>query len=720
MNLLSLLLLSPCALLLPGFALLLLCRLPLARAGCRTELVDVALTALILSIAFNSWLALTLAELGLLRLPIFVAVWAALGAAGGIAAARGRALPFGTVVVGRWSAMMGLVLLLGAALAHRPAEYVFGIYDPGVYVNTALAMARTGALLVPDPELPRLTAEERRALFGNVPAPWHRSGMPFVTVHDAERGLLEPEWFHLFPAWMAIWALGGNPLWGAPTLYLGALGALYLIGRLLVHPAVGVGGALFLGLNVGEIWFGRYPMADLMAQTMALTGFALLAFAATRHSPLFAALAGASFGLVHLAKIDLVVLPAALAAALGWQWVRGRWSRCETALLVAYLLVVAQAAAHALLFARFYLLRIALDLAAVAGVRSALDLRALDTANLDRPFALEQLGRLAAANWWVFVGPAGVLLLVLALMLLLRGRAPWLRLPESPRLNLALAGSVAALSFWAFFIRPIVVDTDLPADPAVRAVVLANRESFVQLGWYFTPLGLAAAVAGVTAIGIARPHPVLLLFAGAGAISALILLTQSLVTPTHFWAFRRYLPLVVPVFSLGIAYLLFALAHSARSRRDRLLSIALGGVLALMLLWQARPILGETEYGGARRQLDALAEAIPADAVVLLAWSPAAERLAMPLHFAYGRTVFAIEEKAFHDPGLTAAVRRWHAEGRPVLYLRERSLPPAPTVREPIATVAFDVPALERPLDRLPRQWERLRFTVDLYRLDAP
>lgn len=718
MNPLPLLLLAPFALLLPGLALVVLCRLPIAPAGCRVEAAALLLTAMVLSIAFNAWFALTLAALGVFALPTLALGWAALSAAAVVAVWRRRPAAGMSVTVGWWSVAMAVVLLLGVALVHRPAEQVFGIYDPGVYVNVAQGIARTGGILMPDPELPRLAPEERRALFGNVPAPWHRSGMPFVTVHDAARGLLEAEWFPLFPAWMAIWALAGNPLWGAPTLYLGALAAIALIGRLLLRPAAGVAAALVLAVNVGEIWFGRYPMADLLAQTLTLTGFALLAFAATRRSAVFAALAGASFGLVHLAKIDSVIVAAALAGALAWQWLRGCWSRRETAFLVAYLLVGVQALVSALLFARFYTLRVLLDLATVAGLRPLLDLRALDAADLDHPFALDQLARLAFANWALVAVPVAVLVVVVAFLLVLRGRAPWLRLPQSPRLNLALVAAVVALSVWAFFIRPLAAEASLPDDPAVRAITLANRQSFVQLGWYFTPLGLAVAVAGVTAILVARPHPVLVLFALAGTASAVLLLTQALVNPAHFWAFRRYLPVVVPVLSLGIAYLLVSLAGG--SWRARLPAVTLGALIAVMMLWQAVPILGETEYRDARRQLDAVARSLPENAVVLLAWSPAAERLAMPLLFSYGRTVFAVEDATLSDPGLLAAVRRWRAEGRPVLYLRERGLPPLGRALPTVAVVEFDLPALESPVDRLPRHWGRLRFAFETAQLDAP
>jgi hypothetical protein len=719
MNPLPLLQLAPFALLLPGLALIALLRLPVGCGRTRTDLADLMLTSIVLSIAFNAWAALTLAEVGLFGLPALALIWLALGGAAAYVAWRRRAWPFGSVRLSGWSLAIGVVFALGAALVSRPAEYVFGIYDPGVYVNVGVAMARTGGVLVPDPELPRLTPDERRALFGNVPAPWHRSGMPFVTVHDASRGTLEAEWFHLFPAWLAIWALAGNPLWGTPLLYLGALGAMALLGRVLVHPAVGLAAALFLAVNVGEIWFGRYPMADLMAQTLVLTGFALLGFSATRRSAAFAALAGATFGLVHLAKIDIVIVPLALGGALAWQWLRGRWGRCETALLVGYLAVGGQAFLHALIFARFYILRIVLDLLTVSRLRPLLDLSALDRANLDHPYALDQLALLALANWWLFALPAAVFLVALLALLRLRGRLAWLRIPESPRLNLVLAAVTVGLSVWAFFLRPVSL-VPLPEDPLARAIAIANQQSFVQLGWYFTPLGLAVAVAGLVGILIARPHPVLVLFALAGALSAFQLLGQALVNPGHFWAFRRFLPVVVPAFSLGMAYLLSSLGERGASWRAHLPGGALGLLLAGMMLWQAAPILGETEYGGARRQFDTFVASLPQNAVILFAWSPAAERLATPLHFAYGRTVFAVEDASWNDPGFIAARRRWDAEGRPVLYLREHGLPPGPIEGPPSASVRIDVPALERPLDRLPREWERLRLSLDLYRLERP
>jgi hypothetical protein len=713
---LALLMLAPFALLLPGLAVIAALRLPVRNEERPLDLGVLLAVATLLSVVVNAWLALTLAAFGRFSGWSLGGAWLLLGLAAAWQLRQRPAWP--RLSVSRWS--LDLALLLGGAafLFAHPAEYLFGIYDPGIYVNVANAIGRNGSILVPDPELPRLAPSERHALFGYVPAPWHRSGMPFLTVHDAAAGELEPEWFHLFPAWLALWGLAGDPLVGTPVLALVALAAVALFGRLTIHPLVGLGAAFFLALNPGEVWFARYPMAEMLAQVAGLAGFVFLALASAYRSVAWAALAGAAFGSVHLAKIDLLVLPATLGAALALRWLSGQWGRRETAFLLGYAVVGAQAVAHALLFARFYLLRITLDLLTVAGLRPWLDLRPLDRANLDAPYSLSQLGQLAAANWWLALpllalAAAGAFLLALGHRFWpRRQRAPW------PAFNLLVVSGVALLCLWAFFLRPVVNAEQLPTDPAARQIALANRASFVQLSWYLSIPGLVLAVVGLTAIIVRRPNAVLVLFALCGASAAIAVLAQGLVTPTHFWAFRRYLPLAAPALSLGIAYALLLVSTSWRPW-GRPLATAAAGLIVAQLVPTLLPFLGQAEYAGARAQLEALVRHLPPQGVVLIQWGEEAARLATPLQLSYGFTVFALEDGALSAPGVRQAVQRWTAEGRAVVYLTPSR--PAPTAdglsTELVARHVFDVPTLEATLDRLPRTWQRLQFAVDQYRL---
>ncbi|MFN8534358.1 MAG: hypothetical protein U0556_12535 [Dehalococcoidia bacterium] len=714
MNPLPLVLIAPFALLLPGLSLVILLRLPVAKPDGRPDAGELVALSLVLSVAFNAWLALTLAEFGRFGLLGLALVWTVLGLAAAVRTLR-SGWPVGLPQLDRWSIAFGAILVLAAFLLHRPAEYVFGVYDPGVYVNLGASIARSGSVLVADPELSRLSSDERSALFGNVPAPWHRSGMPFLTVHDSTS--LEPEWFHLFPGWLAIWALAGNPLWGPPSLALIAIAAIYLVGRLLVHPAVGVGAAMLLTVNPGEIWFGRYPMSEILAQAVVLGGIALLAFAAVHRSARFSALAGATLGLVHLAKIDVLIVPVGLAGALAYQWIRREWGPRETALLSGYLLICAQAVVHALLFARFYTLRIALDLLTIARLRPFVDLSALGSADLAEPYSLGQIGRLAVANWWLALPALVTALLAFLALVALRRIGRRLTVPVSSRLNLALVMIVTMVGFWAFFIRPVSAGSPLPAEPAARAIAVANRESFLQLGWYLTPLGLMVAIGGVVGIFISRPGKVLALFAFCGTLTGLLLLNQGLINPVHFWAFRRYLPLLLPLLCLGAAFLLFSIGGRSGSWRAHLVGLGLGLLLVSMQLRLALPILSETEYGGARAQLQTIAAGLPPDAVLLFQWGDAAQRLATPLALTYGRTVFAVEPPTLGDPGLASAIRRWSAEGRPVIYLAEPGASVVPLGANPLGQVGIDVPALESTPDRLPSEWGRLRFTLDTYRV---
>ena len=153
-----------------------------------------------------------------------------------------------------------------------PAEYIVGGRDPGVYMNEGIQIAQRGTLVIEDPVLASVPLEFRGLFFTNRHRP--SSGifaMRFMefNVHDLDTGLVVGQFPHLYPLWVAI-GYGVNGLSGArqAVVVLAVLGvvAVYFCGAWVLGRFAAAVGALLLMLNVAEVWFSRYPNAELLVQ----------------------------------------------------------------------------------------------------------------------------------------------------------------------------------------------------------------------------------------------------------------------------------------------------------------------------------------------------------------------------------------------------------------------------------------------------------------------
>ena len=137
-------------------------------------------------------------------------------------------------------------------------------------------------------------------------------------VQDPTAGTVVGQFPHLFPASIAV-GYGLNGLTGARQAVavwavLGVL-AVYFAGTRIIGPVPAAAAAFLLASNVIEVWFGRYPNAEVVAQTLLFS--ALLAFGRAWDGDyrFFGPLAGALLGLQLFLRFDTAIAIVAVSAA---------------------------------------------------------------------------------------------------------------------------------------------------------------------------------------------------------------------------------------------------------------------------------------------------------------------------------------------------------------------------------------------------------------------
>ena len=611
--------------------------------------------AVALSVMASAWVGLVLAEAG--RFSLVAA--AALLAAGSLAA----------VVVFRrrlgpplrrpraWGEVLpaAAVLALAVALQARPSEYVVGGRDPGAYVAAMATIARTGGVVVTDPVVLSIPPEDVELFYRNRERPdfsWSRF-MGF----DLERpssGRVFPQFFHLFPVFGAylFQTLGIRGALATPPVFgiLGTMAVFFTTRRLFGRGAALLTGIL-LGLNVIQVWFGRYPVSEAMSQFLLFTGTLFILLWEERRSDVLGVLGGISLGLSLLVRIDSALVAVPLLFYVLVRRVRGDlpW-RQAAPLLAGFGLLGLHAALHAAFWARKY----ALDIAT--------------RRYWQQPTAV-----------WLLVVAAVVASPLLAQRFGPRAR-PFLE-RRGARLRSAVMAAVVVLAAYAYWLRP-ALSAWSGADGNDKARALANpgvllalgfrhlaahdAQSLVRLGWFLTPLGLVLGLLGLLAVlRHWRPRylfPVLL-----GLTVSLFYLYKVRVWNDYPFALRRFVPVTLPLLVACAAFLLVRLAARGGPRRALAAILALG--LATLYARDTARIARYVDWRGAVGFVADVARRFGPGDVVVFEQPKSIHLVSLPLWAAHG--VNALELARFNPDRerLRHLVSAWRGRWRNVYFV---------------------------------------------------
>jgi hypothetical protein len=274
-----------------------------------------------------------------------------------------------------------------------------------------------------------------------------------------------------------------------------------------------------------------------------------------------------------------------------------------------------------------------------------------------------------------------------------------------------------------------------PGNPSESAKIAIAQANLVRLGWYLSPLGVLLGLLGFALWWLRGLTRASWLFLAVSLISAIFFLrlAYGATDLTYIYILRRYMPVVYPAFSLGMAYALVALGRR-RATSDRRFSwsfvsrlSSFAGVLALLgfLVATNRPLYNHIEYQGALDQLEAIVDryGFGANDVLLFRGEgrDTPDLVVTPLKYAYGLDALAIRSD---DPGkyanqLADYVRRWQAQGRQVyLALGPNGAVELPGLRpERLGPLALHLPEFQQLRDQKPRGLQNFAFDFVLYRL---
>jgi hypothetical protein len=585
--------------------------------------------------------------------------------------------------------MVAALVALALPRFMPPAEYIIGGKDPGTYVNEGVLIAQRGTLVYRDPLVASVPAFARDLFFpSHQRADYYSTRFMGFFVRNPETGDVVGQFPHLLPASYAIgYGLDGLTGVRRVTGVWATLGiiAVYMAGVRLVGRTAAAGAAALLALNIIEVWYGRYPNAEVVMQALlfaALLANARAHFDAAGRDGFFGAIAGALLGLLLFLRFDAVLAIAAMVVGNLLAHMRGQpISRSFVGALAA-----TTGAAAVYLFGPM------------------------------RAYATYPITFVTTLNARQVATAAAAALAAAAFLFAARVKPPVQRAVER-WLPVGLIVAIWSLAVYALFFRA-------PAGKLALENAYALR---FYAHFYVTVPCLLAALAGYAVITRRRfwNDPALLITI---TLFSVFFFYKPRIYAEHFWAARRYLPVILP----GTLLLACAAATSGLMQRSlwrRVVSGAVGFVfIALLGIQYARAssaITGHVEYAGVIAHLEQLARRI-GDRDLLIVESRDAQSeahvFALPLAYIYARDTLVLSSAA-PDPSTFATFLEWaRARYDSVYFLGGGGTALVSTAwsASPVWSERFEVPEYESTFNRYPRAVRQKKFDFGLYALSAP
>lgn len=615
-----------------------------------------------------------------------------------------------------WSDILAILCtFLTFFILNRPAEYVLTNRDPGEYVSIALRLADSGSLRIKDDDYVHFNTPEKEALFLKTPlkdAP-HPEVLPGFYLVDPVKGYLLPQFFHLFPLWLAL----AFKMWRFEGLYLfnvtcGTLGVLLMIplGRWLLNSRMaGIAASLLLMVNAGQIWISRSPFSEMLVQVLLLGGLWLLAIGMKRNFRGAFLLAALMFGLCFFVRIDSLLLLVPLTIFAG-KWFLTRRSAADRG-------------------------RNGLDSTPgfffiILGVCVLYSL--LHTSVFSYPYFSNVISTFHASPLvLIIVGILFVAVLVFGRVgyrLIRRNHKPdWI---VRNRAVFKGIGVVFLLGIFVYglFIRPFLPSSreivNLPP-PHEGKVTLSNEINLVRLGWYLTPLGLGLALLGALLVLddiFEKKNEMLIPFILVFAVFSGFYLYKSRAFPDNYWVIRRYIEIVIPgCLFLATAFLVWLrpiLMKRLKATGASALCVLLFVLLWVGEFWAVPNLWRQTELTGTFDGLGNLAGILKEADIVILEYSRSQDTFSGPLKSVFHKSVYNLATNMPDPDAFDQLMHQWLSQGKRVFILTSDEQTQLESHKYDFVLkdcFYLRTSLTEQTYARLPHALENLQYVINIY-----
>ncbi|MFC2157518.1 hypothetical protein ACFLT9_06740 [Acidobacteriota bacterium] len=510
-----------------------------------------------------------------------------------------------------WNLALGVFLLFVAFLyTCFPSDCIRGGIDMGTYTNHGLYIARHGRL---DIEYPY--PKELAPLFD--PARVDQK-MTYAGFYPTSNGWTS-QFPHFYPVWLAQ-AYGSFGYWGLQRLngFLALLALTLFFGfclRIVAFPYA-LAAALFLALNPSQLWTARVTLTEIPAQLFILAGITLHYVALKFSRKGLARWAGVVYGGAALIRIDaFFLLPLLFLAHLVSRIFDSPDQKNVSPIWRSLYLTALPVFLVALLYYAFF--------------------NSVYFLSLSENLKLIGIACLGALSL-LLISSKGILSLIKTLV-------------HNRYFQFIFGTAIFSLAGYVYWIRPLAKNPAVFNFPlsALHGTRTYEEYSLVNLGTYLTPLIIWGAIFGILYLLFSQKErgvykgafPFLVIFCGF----SFLYLWKPYIDSAHFWAIRRFVPIIIPGFILCASVAFYRIFQTLKLRLSRILAVSLGVILVIFSIRAAGFMLFFPENQGYFSQLKKLSRILPEEDLIL-AYDPFNDSAwTTPLYFALDKKVVPID-----------------------------------------------------------------------------
>jgi len=571
------------------------------------------------------------------------------------------------------------ILIIAVSLYFPPGENITYNQDDTPIVNHAINIARTGKIVGYDPIFIEVVSNGNGDAFYQM---WSSgSGLQFPAFGfyaDLNSNSTSFQYFDFYPTLLAIFysALGFKLfLYLTPIIALLSITAIFITVKHLFTWKVGALSAILLTINFSQIWFARYPGAEILSQLMFFSVVFTIALMLRFKEPFFAFLSAFILGTSLLVRIDTlftggaIVLFMIILQLINYDHRKSIYKHTKI-FSITFLLLTSWTILHIYLFEKEYIW---------AQFHHAFKyyLYELVTTLVGRY-------RIPEVELGLFVYGFPSILLIVSTLMISRSKKRLNLSRHIPYLNLKILRIffvlLIGMSFVALYITRYPFQTGL----------VSGKQTLLILQWFLFPVGLFLSIVGLVLIiydNILRVKilnndrllSILCFVMIAFSNMAIFIFGTLRNQPVFPWGFRRYMPIIFPFFIVSTSYTIFRLQSSIQNYksehmprlRKNVCRIASVGLILLLVISMVHMdldsgILTHREFEGLIEQTEDVASYFDQKSIILFWMVGESTGIAVPLKYNYDKNAIIIKEVKKDDVNFVNQIELWKKDGRHV------------------------------------------------------